>query len=124
MAQKTAAEILAARPDDEQGYQDDDGFAVDEVVGVLQIPIIRCHTKGKPNPVERVAILDEQGDLRVHDYVAVRRVAGHEVAGDVWMLGQAGVARIVAILAGQLAPLPGLLGKLLMDALNKGIGKL
>jgi hypothetical protein len=119
MAFKKPEEILSARPDDERGYQDDPGFVVDEVVGVLQIPIVKCHTSKDPSPKERVAILDEQGDLRIHDYIAVRRVQGHEVAGDVWMFGNAGIARVLEIVAGQLAPLPSALGKVLLNAFNK-----
>jgi hypothetical protein len=116
---KTSEEILASRPDDEQGYQDDPGFVVDSVVGKIEIPIVLCHTSANKTPKERVVILDADGQYRVHDYVMVKRVQGHEVAGDVWMLGQAAGDRLLAIIAGQLAPLPGLLGELLAKLLNK-----
>lgn len=116
---KTAEEILNAQPDDEQGYQDDPGFVVDGVVGKLEIPVVLCHTKGNPTPKERVVILDGDGKYRVHDYIAVRRVSGKQVAADVWMLGQSGINKLVAILAGQLAPIPTMFAKLLVDTLNK-----
>ena len=77
-----------------RGFQNEPGFEIDEIVGHLKIPIIKCHSRRHPTPKERVVMLLPDGKtVRIHDYVMIRRCHGKEVVGDVWSLARVGVER-------------------------------
>jgi hypothetical protein len=77
------------------GFQRERGFAVDETVAEIVVPVIRCHSSEHPEPRERIVIVTPDGKVRVHDYATVCRAHGHQAVSDRWMLGRVGLSRVV-----------------------------
>jgi hypothetical protein len=75
--------------DETHGFQNEPGFEVDEVAGILQAIVVRCHSQRNPTPKERILVFLPSGPngkvvARVHDYVGIRRVHGRQMIHDLF----------------------------------------
>lgn len=95
------------------GFQRERGFAVDEIVGELVVPVVLCHSDEHPAPAQRVVMFTVDGKVRVHDYLAVGRAHGRQIVGDKWTWGKATAARVLTVVGRVMVQLEGrLLSKL------------
>ena len=83
----------------EHGFQRSAGFMIDGVVGELKLTVVKCHSSRDPEIKERVIMQLPNGDLRVHDYIGVRRCHGHQIACDIWSGMNVAKSRILSFVA-------------------------
>lgn len=75
--------------DETHGFQCEPGFIVDDVSGILQAIVVKCHSARNHTPKERILVFLPAGPggkivARVHDYVGIRRVHGRQMIHDLF----------------------------------------
>jgi hypothetical protein len=101
------------------GFQNQDGFTVDSVVGKLELVVVKCHSRFDAEPRERVVMVTPDERIRVHDYVAIRRAHGKMIVGDVWTFGSVTTQRVLKLLERILVPFAKAVGARLLESLAR-----
>jgi hypothetical protein len=114
-----ALDLEGAEPCQKHGFQNEEGFEVDEVVGEIKVPVILCHSKRHKAPKKRFIMLTPEGTFRVHDYGWIHRRHGRQTVNDRWTSKRCAKERAVEWAKRQLEALKGKGLRALLDLLAK-----